>query len=60
MSPSGADGEDSQGARRPSEDTEIDLALNQEKQLLNSKGSESPRKMRSSIELYRMCYGSIK
>ena len=45
MSLSGADLDDS----RPSDDTEIDLSLNQEENLVNSKDSDSHKKRRSSF-----------
>jgi hypothetical protein len=49
MSLSGADLDDSQGAPRPSDDTEIDLGLNQEENLVNSKDRDSHKKRRSSF-----------
>ena len=48
MSLSGADLDDSQGASRPSDDTEIDLGLNQEENLVNRKDSDLHKKRRLS------------
>ncbi len=48
MSLSGADIDDSQGASCPSDDTVIDLGLNQEENLGNSKDSNWHKKRRLS------------